>query len=85
MISSNLKRIVSPWLAAGFCAVLSLLTICMIIYLESVNRNYVGDLFMLVVFLCFLPLCFLYVGIGMNQMRNEIMDLRNQIDKLQNN
>ena len=86
MISPNTtRRIVSPWLAAGFCAVLSLITICGSTYLQFVNHTYYGEMSALTSFLCFLPICFYFVGIGMRQMRDEIRDLRAQIEKLQNN
>jgi hypothetical protein len=81
MISKKWKRATSPWVPAGFCAFLSLVTIVSNLWLTVViGRDYGG---WAIGFLCFLPMCFFFVGALTSQMQREIQDLRKQIAELQ--
>ncbi|HEX3726580.1 MAG TPA: hypothetical protein VHV08_10075 [Pirellulales bacterium] len=77
MISAETKEKLAPWLPMGFCAVLSLLTISSNLYLTLANRADVGG--WAIVFLCFLPLCFFFVGIAVSRTQTQICELRKQI------
>jgi hypothetical protein len=62
-----------PWLAAGFCALVSLMTVAINLWkLESTGMN---------PFLCFLPMCFVFVAYPIVLMRKEIEELRSRLDK----
>ena len=80
MISVALRRVAAPWLPAAFCAALSLITICQNLWLSVVNRTDTGG--WSIVFLCFLPMCFFFVGAGMSKMQREISELRRQVAEL---
>lgn len=81
MISSGRRRAILPWAPAGLCASLSLITICTNLWLTVVNHTDIGS--WAIVFLCFLPLCFLFVGSAMSEMRHEISNLQTQVAELQ--
>jgi hypothetical protein len=76
-------RAVAPWLPTGFCAALSLITICQNLWLSVANHSDVGG--WSAPFLCFLPMCFVFVGMAMSGMRREISELRKQIAELPQN
>jgi hypothetical protein len=62
-----------PWVAAGFCAFLSLMTVAVnLSRLESTGMN---------PFLCALPMCFVFVAYPMILMRKQIEDLRSRLEK----
>jgi hypothetical protein len=80
MISLASRRAVLPWLPVGFCAALSVITICQNLRLTVINHTDIGG--WAIVFLCFLPMCFVFVGMGMFEMRREISELRKQVAEL---
>jgi hypothetical protein len=81
MISQTRRRAARPWAAAGFCAFLSLITVCTNLWLSFRNGSDYGG--WAIGFLCFLPLCFYQVGATIYQMQREILELREQVTKLQ--
>ncbi len=81
MISSARRRALAPWIPAGFCAALSFITILQSLWAAVVNRGDSGG--WAVAFLCFLPMCFFFVGVAMTEMRREISELRKQVAELQ--
>jgi len=81
MISERRKRATLPWIATAFCAALSLLTICQNLWLSVVNHSDYGG--WAIGFLCFLPICFYWVGVAMSKMQREISELRKQVAELQ--
>ena len=83
MISDANKRSVLPWVPLGFCAFLSLITIVANLWLSWTKRADIGG--WAIAFLCFLPMCFYFVGAATSQMQSEILDLRRQLSELQAN
>jgi hypothetical protein len=47
-----------------------------------VNHSFEGGWSTLIGLLCFLPMCFFFVGAGTSQLYREIKELRKQIEKL---
>ena len=80
MVSLERKRAILPWLSAVFCAFLSLITISANLWLSVANRSDVGG--WAIAFLCFLPMCFFFVGTAVKEMQREISELRNEIAEL---
>jgi len=80
MLSVEKRRTFRPWVAMGFCAFLSLITIIQNLWLSIANHADNGS--WAVVFLCFLPMCFLFVGTAISQMQGEVSDLRRELAKL---
>lgn len=68
-----------PWIPAIFCASLSLITLA---------ANTVGELFTqttnagMLVFLCFLPMCFVYVGAILKDLRDQNRELRTKLNDM---
>ena len=62
---------------------LSLITIVMNLWLSFSNGSNVGG--WAVVFLCFLPMCFFFVGAATSQMQREVLELRRQVAEMQAN
>ncbi len=81
MLRRVAKRKGAQWVAAGMCAILSLLTISMNLILSVVNRTNVGG--WAIVFLCFLPMCFFFVGAAATDMQTQIHELRQQFKILE--
>jgi hypothetical protein len=72
------------WVATGFCALLSLIMICMSLWLSfTIGPNYWVVTNGFLGFLCWLPVCFFMVGAGMSQIQREIVELRKQVTELQ--
>ena len=67
---------VSYWVPAMFCAFLSLLAIGMSLFGPTAEG-------WKPVFFCFLPMCFVFVGLMFSKMHKEIHDLREQLSALQ--
>lgn len=80
MFFKEMKRKAAPWIAAGFCATLCIITISANLTLSVVNHTDVGG--WAIVFLCFLPMCFFFVGSVVSDMQAQIRDLRKQIEDL---
>jgi hypothetical protein len=79
MISLARKQALAPWLPMGFCASLSLITVCGIHGSVAAGGS---DWAWAVPFLCFLPMCFFGVGAVVSDMRREISELRKQVAEL---
>lgn len=71
-----------PWVAAGFCAFVSTVTIVTNIILSFVTHTSVNDT---LVFLCFMPMCFVFAGAAMYEMQREIRELKQQLGRLNDN
>jgi hypothetical protein len=76
-----MREKLGPWLPAIFCGVLSLITILG----DLIGRFATGiagaaD----IVFYCFLPMCFFFVGVFVSQLRRENCELRKQIQEMIN-
>lgn len=69
------------WVPFGFCVFLSLVTIALNLWLSIANGASAGG--WAVAFLCFLPMCFFFVGAATSQMQGEILELRRQVVELQ--
>jgi hypothetical protein len=80
MISLAAKRTASPWVPTVFCVFLSAITVVSNLGLTMVNHSDYGG--WAIPFLCFLPMCFFFVGAGMAGMRREILELQKQVGKL---
>ena len=70
------------WAPMGFCTAISILTIVGMLWIKAVNGSEPGGMG-LIVFLCNLPLCFMFVGYMTSHLQREIRDLRDQIAQLQ--
>ena len=68
------------WIPATFCAVLALITVVGNLILDFVNGTSRTGLD--VVFYCFLPVCFYFVGMFLSQLRKDNIELRQRIDEL---
>ena len=67
-----------PWLPAIMCAVLSLITVVTDIF----GRFTTGTANLgLSTFLCFLPMCFIHVGIMLSNLRDENRELKRRLDE----
>jgi hypothetical protein len=73
------KQSIAPWSPAVFCAALSLITVYGIVTSVGAGGN---DWGWAVPFVCFLPMCFVFVGMAMSGMRREISELRKQVAEL---
>ena len=73
-----------PWIPAIFCACLSLMTFVSFVVMSRTVIAVPGfpTMAVLAPFLCFLPMCFIHVGVFMSQLRQENRELREQIQKL---
>ena len=68
-----------PWLSAIFCAFLSGVTVIgslLVRWLTDGSEN------IALVFYCFLPSCFMFVGIFLSKLQKENHELRSKIDSL---
>ena len=82
MISAATKQTALPWIAAGFCAALAIITICGNLWISFVNQ--VPDrLGVTMIFVCFMPMCFVLMGFGVAKLQREIVNLQRQIAELQ--
>ena len=75
-----MREKMSPWVAALFCASLSAITMIGNLWLTVVNRTRQNDVS--IVFYCFLPLCFYFVGAELMKLQKENRELRKMIEKL---
>jgi len=69
---------VNPWIAAGFCAFISLLMLVG----QIVGSAWIGTNPVAPVFYSFLPMCFVYIGILMKQMQTELADLKRELHEV---
>jgi hypothetical protein len=73
-----MRENLSPWLPAIMCGVLSLITVVTDIFGRfATGTANVG----LSTFLCFLPMCFIFVGIMLNNLRDENRELKRRLDE----
>lgn len=68
-----------PWIPASFCGVLSLITLTANIAVEFLTGSSNGGL---IVFLCFMPICFLQVGQLLRKLQRENLDLQKKLNDL---
>ena len=70
-----------PWIAAIYCAALGFIVILSVIIMAFINRtpnfSSVG-----IVFYCFLPMCFYFVGDFLSSLRKENLALKSQVEEL---
>lgn len=71
----------AAWAPAIFCAMLSLITISGNVIVSLINRtsNFGG---IEIVFYCFLPMCFYFVGAFLSHLQRENRELRTRIEEL---
>ena len=68
-----------PWMPAIFCSVLSLITVVT----DIVGRFVTGTANVgLTAFVCFLPMCFLFVGVMLKSLRDENQELKRRLDEV---
>ena len=79
MIESSMREKLSPWIAAIFCGVLSLITVTAdIVGRFATGNENIG----LTTFICFLPCCFFHVGVVLKNLRDENQELKNRLDAM---
>ena len=70
-----------PWITAIYCAALGFIVILSVIIMAFINRtpnfSSVG-----IVFYCFLPMCFYFVGDFLSSLRKENLALKSQVEEL---
>ncbi len=76
MTHQNVKKYISHWVPAIFCAILSY----MALYMQMSSDSGAWK----PAFYCFLPMCFFGVGQTTLRMQHEISELRKQVAELQN-
>jgi hypothetical protein len=82
MLPDKRSQKYGPWIAMGFCAALSAITVAANLWLSFKNGTDVGG-GVIAVFLCNLPMCFYFTGVATAQLQREIADLKLQIAQLQ--
>lgn len=79
MIEPSVREKLSPWMAAIFCGVLSLITVTA----DIVGRFATGsENIGLTTFICFLPCCFFHVGVMLKNLREENQELKRRLDAM---
>jgi peptidoglycan/LPS O-acetylase OafA/YrhL len=81
MFTAARKRVLLPYLALGFSAALSLISIVAIVSLTAFNGPDQTDGWA-IAFLAFLPLCFFFMGLATAQTQTELQELRQQLATL---
>ncbi len=76
-----MKDKLGPWIPAIFCAILSLITVTGNLIASSMNGATPSS-GIEVVFYCFLPMCFYFVGALLLKLQRENRELRTRIDDL---
>ncbi|QDT04372.1 hypothetical protein K227x_27630 [Rubripirellula lacrimiformis] len=74
-----MREKVAPWLPAGFCAVLAVITTVANLW---AYRKGGSDNSATMVFMLFMPMCFFFVGAYLTQLRDENRELRTRLDAL---
>lgn len=74
-----MKSKMGPWVPAIFCSVLSVITLVANLVGQFLTGAVQSGLLTLI---CFLPLCFLFVGAQLAQLQKERDDLQRQLDEL---
>jgi hypothetical protein len=82
MLSEAKRLALLPWVPMGFCASLVLITLVTMFWMMAVNGFSSGEAWS-IVFLCNLPLCFMFVGFMTSHLQREIRELREQLVELQ--
>lgn len=77
MLSDATKQKTQHWVALFFCACLGLIVIVTSLLFSTSLP--VG----MIPFLCFLPMCFFYVGLTTSSLQREIRELRQKVSDLQ--
>jgi len=74
-----MREKLSPWLPAILCGALSLITIIADIFGRfATGTANVG----LTTFICFLPCCFLHVGVMLKTLKDENRELKRRLDAM---
>ncbi|MGA3008399.1 MAG: hypothetical protein ABSE59_10975 [Opitutaceae bacterium] len=71
-----MKENLSNWIPVAFCAALSLISASAFSQSTSGTAGVIS-------FVCFLPMCFVFVAMTTARLQREIRDLREQLSKLQ--
>jgi NADH:ubiquinone oxidoreductase subunit 6 (subunit J) len=69
-----MKQKISHWIPMGFCAVLALISLPLVISFKNTGWA--------IPFLCFLPMCFFFVAAVTSNLQREVRDLREQVARL---
>jgi hypothetical protein len=73
-----MRERIAPWLPAIFCGVLTLITVVTDVVGQAMTgTSHVG----LTTFLCFLPMCFFFVGVMLKKLRDENHALKRRLDE----
>jgi hypothetical protein len=75
-VSNTIKRTITHWIPAGFCAFISL--IALFASVRSPDSGWWRP-----AFFAFLPMCFFFVGSATTQMHRELRELRQRITELE--
>lgn len=76
-----MRQSANPWIAASFCAALSLITVVGDLVVSIATRSGApGGID--VVFYCFLPMCFYFVGAHLAELQRRNQELQARIDEL---
>lgn len=70
-----MRQKIRHWLPAAFCAALA--CICVVSFISRSSGPGI------IPFLCFLPMCFVFVAVVTSTLQREIRELREQVVKLQ--
>ncbi len=73
-----MRERIAPWLPAIFCGVLSLITVVTDVVGRAMNGTVDAGLS---TFLCFLPMCFFFVGVMLKNLRDENRVLKRRLDE----
>lgn len=77
------RQKMAPWIPLAFCAFLSAMALCMQVYYAN-HKVYSGNFApWMPAFFANLPMCFFFVGSLTSGMRKEILELRRQVEELQ--
>ncbi|MES2466388.1 MAG: hypothetical protein V4675_03715 [Verrucomicrobiota bacterium] len=69
-----MREKISHWLPVGFCVAMSVS--CVVTFIGFPGA-------WVIPFLCFLPMCFLFVGAVTTKLQQEVQELRARIEELQ--
>ncbi len=72
----------APWIPAAFCAALAAIVTVANLWAYS---NGGSDNAATLVFMLFMPMCFVFVGAYLTQLRNENREMRVRLDAIDNN
>ena len=73
-----MRKDIAPWLPAVFCAILSFITLVEQFFVAFRSGNASN---MPIAFLCFLPMCFFFVGASLSHLQKENRALKERLDE----